>query len=95
MRKASAIGGYQRLYKGILTLENHRECEDFMQDLCTPKELLELSKRLAAAEQIDAGVPYRQIAKEIGLSTATVSRVAFWYKNGHGGYKLVIGNLKR
>jgi len=36
---------------------------------------------------------YRAINKDTGVSTATITRIAEWMKNGMGGYKLVLDRL--
>lgn len=39
-------------------------------------------------------VPYREISKKTGSSTATVTRVAYWLHHGMGGYDLVLDHMK-
>lgn len=84
----------EALYRGILQLETLAECRAFFRDLCTLGELQEFSERFEVARMIDEGVPYRKIAEKTGVSTATITRVAQWLKNGENGYRLVIDRLK-
>ena len=81
------------LFKGILTLENVSECYSFFEDLCTVKEISEMSRRLAAAQMLDDNKIYTEIAEETGLSTATISRVNRALKYGSDGYVRVLARL--
>ena len=83
----------ERLFEGILQLKTASECRKFFRDLCTLSELRDMAERFAAAKKISAGEPYRKISKELGTSTATVSRIALWLNNGTGGYNLVLNRL--
>lgn len=74
------------LFKAILTLENIQECYDFFEDLCTIAEIKEMAKRISAAHMLSEGKKYVEIAKETGLSTATISRVNRCLKYGNDGY---------
>ncbi len=82
------------LFKAILKLENIEECYDFFEDLCTVKEILDMSQRFDVALQLDAKKNYQQIAESSGASTATISRVNKSYMYGKDGYKKIIDRLK-
>jgi TrpR-related protein YerC/YecD len=62
----------------------------FLRDLCTRNELEAMAQRWEVAQLVDQGVPYLQIAKRTGASTATITRVASWLHHGQGGYLDVI-----
>ena len=79
------------LYKAILKLETLAEAKRFFRDLCTHEELVEMSKRWQAAQLLDSGKSYRDVAAETGLSTTTVARVAEWLERGRGGYRMMLG----
>jgi len=81
------------LYRGILTLRDVEECRAFFEDLCTVKELSEMSRRLSAAKMLDENKVYTEIAEETGLSTATISRVNRCLKYGSDGYVRVLARL--
>lgn len=83
------------LYKAILQLKTVSDCQKFFRDLCTLNELSALAERLQVAKLIDQGVPYREICKRTGSSTATITRIAHWLENGEGGYKLMLKRLDR
>lgn len=81
------------LWQAILCLEKPGECAKFFRDLCTLEELRAMSERWQAVKKISNNESYREIAKEIGISTTTVTRVAYWLNHGQGGYKLVLKKL--
>ena len=84
----------QELCKAILSLQNEEECRAFLEDVCTIKEIQDLSQRFQVAGMLSRGISYSTICKETGASTATISRVSRAYEYGAGGYKLVIGRMK-
>jgi len=83
----------QDLWQVILRLKTKQECHKFFRDLCTMEEIIAMTDRWQAAKKISQGQAYREIAKEIGMSTTTVARVAHWLNYGKGGYKLVLKKL--
>jgi|SRR3990167_1407463 len=83
----------KRLIEAFLTLENENEVRRFLRDLMTEKEISEFAKRLKAAEMLTNKIPYTVIAKETGLSSTTIARVAKWLQGKEGGYRTVIARL--
>ena len=81
---------FEALCRGLRSLENDEEMAAFLRDVCTVAELQALGHRLAAARLVDQGVPYAEIARRVGCSTTTVTRVAHWLRHGEGGYRLVL-----
>lgn len=81
------------LFGAILSLKNKAEAEKFFRDLCTVEELKELSERWQIARLLDRRLSYRAIAEKLKVSTTTVSRVAAWFYNGEGGYRLMLDKL--
>ena len=82
------------LFRGILSLETMEDCRAFFEDLCTVKEITEMSRRLEAARMLDESKVYTEIAEETGLSTATISRVNRCLKYGADGYVTVLSRMK-
>ena len=82
-----------RLFEAILTLEDKEQCYAFFEDLCTIKELQDLSQRMDVAYLLDKGMNYQQISKEGNVSTATISRVNKCLAYGSGGYKRALERL--
>ncbi len=81
------------LCKAILSLQTKEECYAFLEDICTIKEVQDISQRLAVAQMLSQGISYTTICRETGASTATISRVSRSYEYGAGGYKNVIARL--
>lgn len=82
-----------RLFQSMLNLESIEECYDFFEDLCTIKELQDMSQRLDTAIMLNKGMNYQTISKEVGVSTATISRVSKCLNYGNGGYATAIERL--
>ncbi|MBR1844710.1 MAG: TrpR-related protein YerC/YecD [Lachnospiraceae bacterium] len=79
-----------KLVDTIAKLKTKKEVYNFLEDLCTIKEILDMSKRLEAAKLLSKGESYNEIISKIGLSSATLSRVNKALNYGTGGYKEVI-----
>jgi len=82
------------LFEAILTLKDVDECYKFFEDVCTIKEILDISQRLKAARMLDSGSNYIEVCNETGMSSATISRVSRCLEYGSGGYGIVIERLK-
>ena len=82
-----------RLCEALLSLETVDETAQFLRDLCTRRELTEMAHRWAVARLLDRGLPYREIAEQVGASTATVTRINEWLHHGMGGYRLALDRL--
>jgi TrpR-related protein YerC/YecD len=85
------------LCKALDTLENSKDIEAFLYDICTPQELAELSDRWHVTRLLDQGEKsYREIAEIAGVSVTTVGRVArFLHQEPHGGYRKVLAKIHR
>ncbi|OGJ47875.1 hypothetical protein A2344_02705 [Candidatus Peregrinibacteria bacterium RIFOXYB12_FULL_41_12] len=78
------------LCNAFLSMKTVSECKRFLRDLCTITEIQAMTERWQAARMIKRGIPYRQIARETGISTATITRVAAWLKDGENGYVIAL-----
>lgn len=74
------------LFAVILAMETTDEAAAFFRDLCTRRELEEMGRRWRVVRMLAEGNPYRQIASETGVSTATITRINQWLRHGRGGY---------
>ena len=83
-----------RLFEAVLSLETVDECYRFFEDICTIKEVLEMAQRLDTAILLDEGKNYQTISQEVGISTATISRVNKCLVYGSEGYRMAIDRLK-
>lgn len=82
-----------RLYKAILNLKNEEECAAFLEDICTIKEIQDLSQRLQVAVMLKDGYNYQEVCKQTGASTATICRVNKCLTYGRGGYRIALERL--
>ena len=78
------------LYSEIVKLDSVEECELFLGDLCTIKELYSMAQRLKAAKMLLEGKTYNEVIEETDISSATLARVSKCVRYGKGGYKNVI-----
>ena len=64
------------LFRAIVSLQDTRECGNFLRDLCTPAELQALVDRWQVVKLLQEGLPYRRIHDLTGVSVTTIGRVA-------------------
>jgi len=83
-----------RLFQSFLNLESIEECYAYFEDLCTIKELSDMSQRLDAAILLSEGTSYQKIQEQVDISTATIGRVSKCLNYGPGGYRTAIEKLK-
>ena len=83
-----------KLFQTILNLETIDECYAYFEDLCTIKELNDMSQRLDAAVLLAEGLSYQKIMEQVAISTATIGRVSRCLNYGTGGYRSAIEKLK-
>lgn len=84
-----------QLCRAILSLENMEECYAFLEDVCTIREILDLSQRLSVAGMLRSGTSYSAISRATGASTATISRVSKCCEYGPGGYRTVLERMEK
>lgn len=81
---------FENLYEAVLKLSSSEDCRKFFEDICTIKEIQDLSQRLEVAKLLSNGKNYQEVVKLTGASTATISRVSRCLNYGAGGYALVL-----
>ena len=79
----------------ILALPDRAAAERFFRDLCTLRELHDLAQRWHVVRQLDEGLPYAEISRTTGASTATITRIAQWLHHGTGGYREALARSAR
>lgn len=62
------------LISQFVSIESEKDMQDFLEGILTPQELEELPKRLAIVRMLKSGIPQHQIAQELGVGVATVTR---------------------
>ena len=83
-----------RLFQTILNLETVEECYAYFEDICTIKEIQDMSQRLDTAILLSEGLSYQKIAEAVDVSSATIGRVSKCLNYGSGGYRKAIDKLK-
>lgn len=79
----------------ILKLNDRETVKNFFLDVCTIKELQDMSQRLLVAKELRLGKSYQEISRTTGASTATISRVNRCLNWGSGGYTFVLGEEEK
>ena len=80
----------KKLFEAVIQLKSVDECAAFFEDICTIKELQDISQRLEVASMLNEGKNYQEISKVTGASTATICRVNKCLVYGSGGYRSVL-----
>ncbi len=78
------------LFEAFLSLRDSEECKSFFDDLCTRKEISDMSQRLTVAKMLLRGEKYLDISAKTGASSATISRVARCLMTDESGYLSVL-----
>ena len=79
-----------RLFRALLSLSTVEECYALFEDLCTIREVRDLSQRFEVAEMLAEGRSYQEISQKTGASTATICRVNKCLLYGRGGYRAAL-----
>lgn len=79
----------KELFEAILSLKNKDEAAKFFRDLLTLPELTEFANRWQIVKLLVQGTSYSVISDKLKVSTATITRVAQWLRNGMGGYQIL------
>jgi len=82
------------LARTLSKLNTEKECMDFLEDLCTIKEIQDMAQRLDAAILLEQGCSYGEITQKANISSSTISRVRRSLMYGSGGYKTAIERIK-
>ena len=81
------------LLEALVALRTTDEAAAFMRDLHSLRELEEMIQRWAVVRLLSKGLSYRDISDQIGVSTATVTRINQWLQHGTGGYRMMLERL--
>ena len=84
-RKVLDTEAARTLVSAIGQLSAPSEVEAFLTDLCTPREIEDLSQRLEVARLLDAGKPYLSVQEQTGASKCL--------NGAAGGYRVVLDRL--
>lgn len=69
-------------------LDSKERVFEFMLDIMSENEMIELSKRFEVAKMLEEGISYSRIEKKTRMSSATIAKISkalnwenMWYKN--------------
>ena len=77
------------LYELLAQINDPKDIEILLADLCTRKEVENMAERLCAAKMLLAGNTYTQVMSEVNISSATLSRVSQCVQYGNGYSKFL------
>lgn len=92
-RPGEKNGELELLLRALCALETPEEARALLRDLCTPREIDDLSQRIGVASMLAAGSSYVDVSSATGASSTTVSRVSKCLNGAGGGYRLVLSRL--
>lgn len=78
------------LFDTLRKLKLSKDLSNFIDDLLTKEEILDLAQRLKIAKLILEEKTYDEIAEKVGTSTSTVSKIGQVIKYGKGGLQSVL-----
>ncbi|MED7789165.1 YerC/YecD family TrpR-related protein [Francisella sp. 19X1-34] len=85
----------KNLYEIFTSFESIDEAKLFLEDLCTPVDLIAMAARWRVVKELKKDKSYRQIHAETGVSLTTISRVARCLTYGTNGYNTVYNKIKK
>ena len=71
-----------KIIEYLLKMQTQTEMFEFFDGLLTPKEKMELPRRLEIVKMLKAGIPQHTIAETLGVGVATVTRGSKEVQNG-------------
>ncbi len=80
----------QQLARALAGIADDLTMQNFLRDVLTEKEIIEISARLEAAKMLQQGKKYTEIIEKTKLSSRTIARISDWMQNGCGGYEAAL-----
>ena len=78
----------------LASLDTEDEVYDFLLDLCTVREITEMSQRLEVARLLADGQSYVYVQDVTGASAPTISRGSKCLNYGSGGYERALSIIE-
>jgi len=91
----SSISISKTFVRALLKLRNEKEVENFLSDLLSVSEIKTLELRWKIIEMLNESLPYVEISKRTGASSATIAKLNQKYKFGTGNFHTVLERLKK
>ena len=82
--------GVEELLRVLARVDTPDGIYALLQDLCTVREITEMSQRLQVARLLAEGTSYTDIQEATGASATTISRVSKCLNYGSGGYEQAV-----
>ena len=83
-----------QLVDNLLSVLASLDTEDVLLDLCTVREITEMSQRLEVARLLAGGQSYVYVQDVTGASATTISRVSKCLNYGSGGYERALSIIE-
>ena len=83
------------LANAVLSLETPEECEKFLTDLCTVREISSMAQRITVARLLRDKKTFAEIEEATGMSSATIARINKCVQYGADGYTLVLDKMEK
>lgn len=80
----------QQLVGALIGITSEKDMQNFLRDVMTEKEIIEISARFEAARMLQTGATYNDIVAKTKLSSRTVARISDWMQNGCKGYQVAL-----
>jgi len=80
----------QQLVEALLSITDKLTMRNFLRDVMTEKEIVEISARFEAAKMLTEGKKYTEIVAKTKLSSRTIARISEWLQNGCNGYQAAL-----
>jgi len=84
MAKSIYAKSIEQLSKLLFSIKKEQELRNFLEDILTPQEIIEIGERIHLCRQLFQGKTQREIAEDLGISVTTVNRGARMIKFGTG-----------
>jgi len=85
----------QQLVLVLSEIKKDSVMQDFLRDVLTEKEIIEISARLEAAKLLSSKEKYTTISEQTKLSSRTIARISEWLQNGTKGYASAISIIEK
>ena len=85
----------EKLAKSFLKIRNSDEATNYIKDLFSKTELKTMVLRFRIATMLHKGIPYVEIERETGASSATIARISESLKYGNDGLRMIMERMKR
>lgn len=80
----------QQLAAVLTQIDDIAIMQNFLRDVMTEKEIIEISSRFQAARMLSQGAKYTDIIEATKLSSRTIARISGWVQNGPNGYAAAV-----